>query len=66
MLLFQFLRPRRIHKEMESFFCYRRSNISAGIRAMADALYCLALHYLDNPIIRHERIAYYAERVWLY
>ena len=33
---------------------------------MADALYCLALHYLDNPIIRHERIAYYAERVWLY
>ena len=61
MLLFRFSRPRRIRKEMESFFCYRRSKISAGIRAMADALYALSLCYLDNPRIYHERMAYYAK-----
>ena len=64
MLLFRFSRPRRIRKEMESFFCYRRSKISAGIRAMADALYALSICYLDNPQIYHERLAYYAERVY--
>jgi hypothetical protein len=64
MLLFRFSRPRRIRKEMESFFCYRRSKISAGIRAMADALYALSICYLDNPRIYHERMAYYAERVY--
>jgi hypothetical protein len=64
MLLFRFSTPRRIRKEMESFFCYRRSKISAGIRAMTDALYALLICYLDNPRMHHERMAYYAKRVY--
>ena len=31
---------------------------------MADALNSLALRYLDNPTIYHERMAFYAEHVY--
>jgi hypothetical protein len=43
MILFQFLRPRRMCKDTEYFFCNRRSKILSGIRAMVDALYALSI-----------------------
>jgi hypothetical protein len=49
---------------MESYFGLRRSKISAGIFAMVNALHSLALRYLDNPVIFHGRMAYYAEQIY--
>ena len=59
--LYRLSRPNRIHREMEQFFGFRRSKISAGIRAMVDAMYSLAVQYLDNPTIFHHRMPRYAE-----
>jgi hypothetical protein len=64
MVLFRFARPRRLRKEMEGYFGLRRSKISAGIFAMVNALHSLALQYLDNPVIFHGRMAYYAEQIY--
>jgi hypothetical protein len=63
-LSFRFARPRRLRKEMEGYFGLRRSKISAGIFAMVNALHSLAMRYLDNPIIFHGRMAYYAEQIY--
>jgi len=59
--LYRLSTPNRIHCEMEKFFGFRRSKICAGIRAMIDALYSLAVQYLDNPTIFHHRMPRYAE-----
>ena len=64
MVLFRFSRPRRIYKDMEAYFGYRRSKISASIKAMVHALHALSLQYLDNPSIFQHRMAYYAERIF--
>ena len=64
MVMFRFSRPRRIRKEMEGFVGIRRSNISAGIMAMVDALHSLAILYLDNPKIFYQRMPYYANRIF--
>jgi hypothetical protein len=48
---------------MEGFFGYKRSKISAGVRAMVDALYSLSIKYLDNPALFHRRMAGYAQIV---
>jgi DDE superfamily endonuclease len=64
MVLFRFSRPRRIHKDMEAYFGYRRSKISASIKAMVHALHALSLQYLDDPSIFQHRMAYYAERIF--
>ena len=64
MVLFRFSRPRRIHKDMEAYFAYRRSKISAGVKAMVHALHALSLLYLDNPALFHHRMPYYAERIY--
>jgi hypothetical protein len=64
MVLFRFSRPRRIYKDMEAYFGYRRSKISASIKAMVHALHALSLQYMDNPSIFHHRMAYYAERIF--
>jgi hypothetical protein len=48
---------------MEGFFGYKKSKISAGVRAMVDALYSLAIKYLDNPALFHHRMAGYAQIV---
>ena len=63
-VLFRFSRPRRIRKEMEAYFGYRRSKISASIKAMVHALHALSLQYLDNSSIFQHRMAYYAERIF--
>jgi hypothetical protein len=62
MVLFRFAQPRRLRKEIKGYFGLRRSKISAGIIAMVNALHSLAMRYLDNPIIFHGRMAYYAEQ----
>jgi DDE superfamily endonuclease len=64
MVLFRFSRPRRIRKEMEGFFGIRRSKMSAGIKAMVNAMHSLALLYLDNPKIFHHKMPYYANRIF--
>jgi hypothetical protein len=46
---------------MEQFFGFRRSKISTGVRAMVDAMYSLAVQYLDNPALFHNRMPQYAE-----
>jgi hypothetical protein len=48
---------------MESFFGFRRSKISAGIKAMVNALYFVAKQYLETPEIFRHRMEYYAERI---
>ena len=58
--LYRLSTPNRIQCEMEKFFGFRRSKIRAGIRAMIDALYSLAVQYLDNPTIFHHRMPRYA------
>ena len=64
MVLFRFSRPRRIYKDMEAYFGYRRSKISASIKAMVHALHALSLRYLDNPVIFQHRMAHYAEQIF--
>jgi hypothetical protein len=64
MVLFRFSRPRRIYKDMEAYFGYRRSKISASIKAMVHALHALSLQFLDNPSIFQQRMAYFAERIF--
>jgi hypothetical protein len=51
LMIYRLSRPCRIHRDMESFFGFRRIKICAGIRVMIDAMYTLAVKYLDNPII---------------
>ena len=63
MVLFRFSRPRRIRPEMESYFGFRRSKISAGIKEMVNALYFVAKPYLECPQIFQHRMEYYAERI---
>ena len=49
---------------MEGFFGYKKSKISAGGRAMVDALYSLSIKYFDNPALFHHRmLAGYAQIV---
>jgi hypothetical protein len=63
LVLFRFSRPRRIRPEMESYFGFRRSKISAGIKEMVNALYFVAKQYLESPQIFKHRMEYYAERI---
>jgi hypothetical protein len=43
LIMFRFLRPRRLRNEMEGFFGMRKSKISAGIDTMMDAMHRLGL-----------------------
>ena len=61
LMMYRLSRPCRIYREMESFFGFRRSKICAGIRAMMDAMYTLAVKYLDDPIIFLHRMPRYAD-----
>jgi hypothetical protein len=56
-------RPRHRRKEMEAFFGMHKSKISNGITCMIHAMHALGVQYLDNPVIFHIMIPYYAERV---
>jgi hypothetical protein len=53
MVLFRISRPRRIYEDIEAYFGYRRSKISASIMAMVHALHALSLQYLDPSIFQH-------------
>jgi hypothetical protein len=48
---------------MEGFFGYKKSKIFAGVRAMVDDLYFLAIKCLDNPALFHHRMAGFAQIV---
>ena len=61
LVLFQFSRPRRLRPEMEFYFRFRKSKISAGIKEMVNALYSVANAYLQRPQIFHHRMEYYAD-----
>ena len=63
LVLYRLSRPRRIRKEMEGFFGLHKSKISTGITCMIHAMHGLALQYLDNPIIFHHSMPYYADRI---
>ena len=64
LVLYRLARPRHIRKEMEGFFGIHKSKISTGITCMIHAMHALSLQYLDNPVIFHNRMPYYAERVY--
>jgi hypothetical protein len=48
---------------MKGFFGYKKSKMSAGVRPMVDALYSLAIKFLDNPALFHHQMASYAQIV---
>ena len=64
LVLYKLSMPRRIRKEMEGFFGIHKSKISTGILCMFHAMHALGVQYLDNPVIFHNRMPYYAERVY--
>ena len=62
LVLYRISWPRCIRKEVEGFFGLHKSKISTGITCMIHAMHGLVLQYLDNPVIFHHRMPYYAER----
>jgi hypothetical protein len=63
MVMFRMSRPRHLRPEMESYFGFRRSKISAGIKEMVNALYLVTKPYMDSPQIFQQRMKNYAERI---
>jgi hypothetical protein len=61
LMMYRLSRPCQIHCEMEASFEFRRSKICAGIGAMMNAMYTLAVQYLDDPIIFLHRMPRYAD-----
>jgi hypothetical protein len=61
LVLYRLARPHRVRREMEAFFRFRRSKISACIKTMVGPLYTLAVQYLNDPTIFHHRMPRYAE-----
>ena len=64
LVLYRLSRPRHIRKEMKGFFGIHKSKISTGIACMIHAMHALGVQYLDNPDIFHNRMPYFAERVY--
>ena len=62
-LLYRYSQPRRLHPEMEMIFGIRKSRLSAIIRTFSEALYNVAINYMVNPNIWHQRMPYYAELI---
>lgn len=62
-LLYRLSVPRRIHPDMEVFFHVRKSKISAALITFVDALFNVALPYLSEPSIFHERFPFYASLI---
>lgn len=60
LVLFRLARPRRIRRDMEEFFGFRRNKICIGIKAMVCAMYSLAVQYLDNPALFHHLMPRYS------
>jgi hypothetical protein len=49
---------------MEGFFGIHESKISTAITYMIRAMHEVGVQYLDNSVIFHYRMPYYAERVY--
>jgi hypothetical protein len=49
LVLYRLARPTRLRRDMEGFFGYRRTKISAGIKAMVGAMYKLQCSTLTIP-----------------
>ena len=62
-MLFKFARPVRVTVEMERRFFMKRSHISAITKTFSYALFRYSWPYLNNPIIWHSRMPYYASLV---
>ena len=62
-LLYHYSRPHRLHPEMELIFGIQKSRISAIIQTFSEALYNVAINYMVNPEIWHQRMPYYAELI---
>ena len=64
LVLYRLSRPRHIRKEMEGFLAIHKSKISTGITCMIHAMHAFGVQYLDNPVIFHNRMPYYADRAY--
>jgi hypothetical protein len=53
-----------MRKEIEGFFEIHKSKISTEITCMIHAMHALGVQYLENPVIFHNRMPYFAERVY--
>jgi hypothetical protein len=62
-LLYRLHRPTRIRPDMENYFGMRRSHISAVIKTMTKIVYQIALPYLSDPSIFHNRMPLYAQKI---
>ena len=51
-----------IRKKIKGFFGIHKSNISTWMTCMNHTIHTLAVQYLDNPVIFHNRMSYYTER----
>jgi nuclease HARBI1 len=65
LVFFRFARPRRLRPDMERFFRMRKSKLSGAIWTFTDALYSIALPYLNNPSLFHHRFPFYAQLIYL-
>ena len=63
LVLYRLATPKQICCDMEEFFGFRRSKISAGIKAMASAMNTLALKYLDDTSIFVDPMPRYVEMI---
>ena len=64
LVLHRLSRPRCIRKEMEDLLGIHKSRISTGITCMTHAMHALGVQYLDNSVIFHKMMPYYAEKVY--
>ena len=63
LVLYRLARPRCLRPELETYFCMRKSRISAIISTFMDALYEVAMPYLSNPSIFTDRFELYARLI---
>ena len=64
LVLCRLSRPGHIRKDMKSFLGVNKSTISTEFTCMTHAMHALGVQYLDNPVIFHNRMPYYAKRVY--
>ena len=62
-LLYHLSCPQRLRHDMEKIFGIQRSCLSAIIQMFSEALYKVAMPYLNNPSIWHNRMPYFAELI---
>jgi DDE superfamily endonuclease len=63
LVLYRLAHPRRIHPELETYFCMRKSRVSAIISTFMDAFYEVALQFLSDPSIFKDHFELYARLI---